>query len=165
MKSDPQDSLKAFCSHDHRDCSALALAAAHRICAEKRLRLTPVRQRALEILLESHKAIGAYDVLQRLNAEGLGSQPPIAYRALEFLVSNGLAHRIEKLNAYVACMAAEEHHNPTFWICRKCRSVAETFGGQSCAPLSDAATSLGFSVERMVVEVEGLCNTCRETGP
>jgi hypothetical protein len=60
------------------------------------VRLTPVRRRVLEILLEEHKAMGAYDVLTRLAAEGFGNQPPVAYRALEFLEDQGFAHRIRR---------------------------------------------------------------------
>ncbi|MEL6691127.1 MAG: transcriptional repressor, partial [Pseudomonadota bacterium] len=93
---------KQFEPHDHGACISDALAAADAQCAERNVRLTPVRRRVLEILLEEHHALGAYDVLDRLRDEGLGSQPPVAYRALEFLVKEGLAHRIERLNAFVA---------------------------------------------------------------
>ena len=79
------------------------MTAAEALCAARKLQLTPVRKRVLEILLEAHEAMGAYDVLARLAAEGLGSKPPVAYRALGFWVEQGLVHRIEKLNAYVAC--------------------------------------------------------------
>ena len=91
----------------------------------KGVRLTPVRRRVLEILLEEHRALGAYDVLQRLAAEGFGNQPPVAYRALDFLVEQGLAHRIRRLNAFTACMHPGEAHAPAFLICRACDAVAE----------------------------------------
>ena len=89
-----------FDPHDHDHCIADALSAAEDACARRKLNLTPVRRRVLEILLQQHKAMGAYDILARLESEGLGSQPPVAYRALDFLVSNGFAHKIEGLNAY-----------------------------------------------------------------
>ncbi len=94
----------AFDAHDHGACMAANLAAAEALCASRGVQFTPVRRRVLEILLESHGAMGAYEVLARLDAEGLGKQPPVAYRALSFLVEQGFAHRIEKLNAFVACM-------------------------------------------------------------
>lgn len=84
----------AFERHDHGACADAAMARATDLAATRGLRLTPVRRRVLEILLERHRALGAYEVLERLAAEGLGKQPPVAYRALEFLVENGLAHRI-----------------------------------------------------------------------
>ncbi|MBU0861441.1 MAG: transcriptional repressor, partial [Alphaproteobacteria bacterium] len=92
-----------FDRHDHSACVSDAISSAEQHCAAADLRLTPVRRRVLEILLESHAALGAYDVLARLDAEGLGSKPPVAYRALGFLVDNGFAHRIEGLNAFIAC--------------------------------------------------------------
>lgn len=136
--------------HDHRACVAGALAA-----AEGAGGLTPVRRRALEILLESHAAMGAYDVLARLAADGFGAQPPVAYRALGYLVERGLAHRIEGLSAYVACARPEGPHVPAFLVCRGCRAVAEC---DAPAGLPDAP---GFAVERRVVEAEGLCPGCR----
>ncbi len=98
---------RAFDRHDHRACVSGALAAAEATCAEAGERLTPLRRRTLEILLESHSALGAYEVLARLEAEGFGSKPPVAYRALNFLVDQGFAHRIEGLSAFVAKRKAE----------------------------------------------------------
>ena len=92
-----------FQKHDHARCVRSGLAAAEAECRVRKLRLTPVRRRALELLLSEHRALGAYDLLARLSDEGLGSQPPVAYRALDFLVKAGFAHKIEALNAYLAC--------------------------------------------------------------
>jgi Fur family transcriptional regulator, zinc uptake regulator len=69
-------------------------------------------------------------VLRRLAAEGFGNQPPVAYRALEFLVEHGLAHRIQRLNAFTACMHPGEAHAPAFLICRTCSTVAEADAGR-----------------------------------
>ncbi|WP_128254580.1 Fur family transcriptional regulator [Falsirhodobacter deserti] len=152
----------AFARHDHAHCAGDMLARAEAIVAEKRLRLTPVRRRALEILLEEHRALGAYDVLQRLAAEGFGNQPPVAYRALEFLVEQGLAHRIRRLNAFTACMHPGEVHAPAFLICRSCNTVAEAPAAPVRAALDLAADDLGFAIERSNVEAVGLCPLCRD---
>ncbi|GIT47245.1 MAG: hypothetical protein Ct9H300mP13_0410 [Gammaproteobacteria bacterium] len=114
--SDPQ--TLAFAQHDHGACAADALDYARGVCAQQGLRLTPVRERVLQLLLESHSALGAYDLLEKLKADGLGSQPPVAYRALEFLVAHGFAHKIERLNAFVACSRTHAGHSPAFMICR-----------------------------------------------
>lgn len=153
----------AMRAHDHAACVARVLAAAEAQCAETGARLTPVRRRALEILLESHVALGAYDLLARLREDGFGDQPPVAYRALDFLVEQGFAHRVERLNAFVACMAPEAGHDPAFLICRKCHAVAETATPDSA--LAEDARDLGFAVERRVVEVEGLCPACQKPAP
>ncbi|MGR3321385.1 MAG: transcriptional repressor [Pseudooceanicola sp.] len=158
MRND--DSPLGFRPHDHARCVASALGRVEAECAERKLQLTPVRRRVLEILLEHHAALGAYDVLERLAQEGLGSKPPIAYRALNFLVEHGFAHRVERLNAFVACGHPGESHAPAFLICRSCRHVAET---EARAPIADAGAA-GFAVETTVVEAEGLCPACQRSG-
>lgn len=152
--------------HDHAHCVARALARAEEVAATTGARLTPVRRRALEILAESHTALGAYDLLERLAAEGFGAQPPVAYRALEFLTSHGLAHRIERLNAFVACAHPVDaaDHDPAFMICRECRAVAETAQPRGADALGRAAAAAGFAIEERVVEAMGLCPACRDEG-
>lgn len=155
----------AFHRHDHHGCRTQTLASVEAVCAERGLRLTPVRRRVLEILLEEHRAVGAYDVLRRLTAAGATPQPPVAYRALDFLVANGFAHRVEKLNAYVACSAPGAGHAAAFLICRQCGAVAELDAGAVSGGLGEAAAAAGFSVDRAVVEMEGLCPRCRAAQP
>lgn len=155
---------KAMRAHDHATCIRDALAAAEAAGAQAGVNFTPVRRRALEILLESHVALGAYELLKRLEADGFGGQPPVAYRALDFLVAQGFAHRIERLNAFVACVRPGEGHDPAFMICRKCRAVAETAATAGGGAMAENAAALGFEIERTVVEAEGLCPRCRATG-
>lgn len=150
----------AFASHDHAHCAHDALARADALIAARGLRLTPVRRRTLEILLESHRAMGAYDVLTRLAAEGFGNQPPVAYRALDFLEEQGLAHRIRRLNAFTACMHPGESHAPAFLICRSCNSVAEAPAAPVLAALETAARHSGFVIERSNIEALGQCPAC-----
>ena len=102
----------AFASHDHGHCAADVLARAEALAADQGARLTPVRRRVLEILLEEHRRWAPMRCLQRLAAEGFGNQPPVAYRALDFLVEQGFAHRIRRLNAFTACMHPGEAHAP-----------------------------------------------------
>lgn len=145
-----------FRRHDHAQCIASTLTQAEALCREQGLQFTPVRRRVLEILLEHHAALGAYEVLDRLAKEGLGSKPPVAYRALGFLVEHGFAHRVERLNAYVACAHPGDAHAPAFLICRGCGHVAEA---EAPEPIAGAA---GFAVESTVVEAQGLCPACQE---
>jgi Fur family zinc uptake transcriptional regulator len=137
-----------------------ALEEADRQCAQEGLRLTAVRRKVLEILLQGHRAMGAYEVLDILREDGFGSQPPVAYRALDFLVAHGFAHKIERLNAFVACAHPGARHSPAFMICRLCQSVAEAQSSQDAGPLGDAARAAGFHVEQTVVEAEGVCPAC-----
>ncbi|WP_170753880.1 Fur family transcriptional regulator [Ruegeria lacuscaerulensis] len=153
-------STVGFRQHDHTHCVQTALAQAEAKCKAKRLHFTPVRRRVLEILLEKHKAMGAYEILAVLSTEGMGSQPPVAYRALDFLVQNGFVHRIEQLNAYAACAHPTHDHVPAFLICRACKAVAETETELTQGRLGAAANTSGFQIERVVVEAEGLCPEC-----
>lgn len=156
------DPAVAFAAHDHARCAGGVLARAEAVSAAAGARLTPVRRRTLEILLQSHRALGAYEVLERLAEEGFGNQPPVAYRALDFLVGQGLAHRIRRLNAFAACMHPGETHSPVFLICRTCDAVAEAPAETVRHALAEVADAIGFRVERMNVEALGLCPACAE---
>lgn len=103
--------------------------------------------------------------MDKLRDEGLGSQPPVAYRALDFLVENGFAHKIEKLNAFVACGHSGEDHSPAFLICRGCNAIAEDISGPKEIGIRNAAKVAGFRVEKAVVEIEGLCPDCQRSAP
>lgn len=154
-----------FAPHDHAACIGTGIATAEAYCDTHKLRFTPIRRRVLEILLEEHRALGAYEILERLKQEGRGSQPPVAYRCLDFLVKHGFAHRIERLNAFIACVEPRENHFPAFLICRKCDSVAETTSAPSKGLLGNAARDAGFQIEQTVVEAIGVCPDCQESGP
>lgn len=149
-----------FAQHDHSTCMSDALTAADARCAADGLRFTPVRRKVLEILLQDHRALGAYTILDKLREDGFGSQPPIAYRALDFLVANGLAHKIERLNAFIACAHTNHSHTPAFMICRLCDAVAEALSSTAQGALCDTARTTGFRIERTVIEAEGICPSC-----
>jgi Fur family zinc uptake transcriptional regulator len=151
-------------AHDHADCVASALDSAERLCQNRGLRFTPIRRRVLEVVWESHRPIGAYDVLERLGAEGRSAAPPTVYRALDFLIDAGLVHRLDSLNAFVGCPDPGRMHSGQFLICRECRTVAE-LGDRDIDRLVHAkAQALGFTAVRQIVEIEGLCDSCRKAG-
>lgn len=149
-----------FEKHDHAACVEHALTAAETRCAAEGLRLTPVRRKVLELLLREHRALGAYAILDLLRDAGFGSQPPVAYRALDFLVDHGFVHKIERLNAFVACAHPGEAHSPAFMICRLCDAVAEANSAPAKGSLGTAAKAAGFQIEKTVVEAEGVCPAC-----
>ena len=151
----------AFHPHDHAACANDALALAEKRLGAAGQRLTPVRRKTLQILLDSPRALGAYEVLERLVADGFANQPPVAYRALEFLEEQGLVHRIRRLNAFTACMHVGEVHAPAFLICRECHAVAEAPAAAVVQALEAAAKVLHFTIERSTVEALGLCPACK----
>ncbi len=159
------DRALAFAEHDHRRCRETLRDQLHRAAGRRGLRLTPARVRVLELLSEAHRAMGAYELLDRLRAEGLGSQPPVIYRALDFLIAAGFAHKIERLNAYVACGhpdgEPDAEHAACFLICAECRRVAEIEDTALDLALAQAAARRGFAMRRTVLEIEGTCPACR----
>ena len=160
MEKSPE--IVGFEAHDHSACVQTALRIADEHCSAKGLRFTPVRRKTLEILLREHRALGAYDLLKSLHAAGFGSQPPVAYRAIEFLVVNGFAHKVEKLNAFIACSKPGAAHSPAFMICRTCDLVVEGISGPARSILGKAANEVGFTIEKSIIEVEGICCSCAE---
>lgn len=161
MKTHSGEAALAFQTHDHSHCSGGLIRQAEDIAAARGARLTPVRRRVLEILLEQHRALGAYDVLNRLAQDGFGNKPPVAYRALDFLVEHGLAHRVARLNAFMACTHPGQSHSPAVLICRSCQTVAEAPGTEIHTAIASAAAVAGFVVESTAIEVLGQCPACQ----
>lgn len=154
--------------HNHQGCVDYALRAAERVCAERGLRLTRLRRRVLELVWASHAPAGAYDILKRLAGDEGRAAPPTVYRALDFLLANGLIHRIESRNAFVGCVHPDGAHGGQFLICSDCGAAAEVHDPRLDAAIARRAEELGFAVRRKTVEVQGLCQPCqgrREEGP
>ena len=147
--------------HDHKSCVKEALATAARLCAERGARLTPLRQRVLELVWRGHAPVGAYDLLARLSKKSTAAAPPTVYRALEFLLAQGLIHRIESLNAYVGCMHPEGVHGGQFLICGDCGATAEVHDPRIDRAVARRAEELGFAIRRKTIEIEGVCPPCQ----
>jgi Fur family zinc uptake transcriptional regulator len=147
--------------HDHARCLADALRTAERICDDRGARLTDLRRRVLESVWASHRPIGAYAILEALRRGGRAA-PPTVYRALDFLIENGLAHRIASFNAYVGCARPGEPHAGQFLLCARCKDAAEIQDSGVAATLTARAAAAGFRVEQQTVELEGVCPWCRE---
>jgi Fur family zinc uptake transcriptional regulator len=146
--------------HDHAQCVSHALSAAVSLCERAGERLTPLRQRVLELVWSSHQPIGAYALLDRLKQDGRSAAPPTVYRALEFLLEQGLVHRIESLNAYVGCAQPGDGHLVQFLICRKCGTAAEIEDRRVVEAIGRSAAERGFALEGRVIELSGLCEHC-----
>src|SRR6266511_2434394 len=150
--------------HDHDRCSTDAMAVAEERCVERGQRLTAIRRDVLAALLVSHRPLGAYEIMDRLAPEGPRPAPITIYRALEFLRENGLVHRIESRNAFVACV-----HNHAassfvvFLIYERCGAVGEASSDELTATLTSAARAAGFTPKSPVLELSGVCTHCRET--
>ena len=148
--------------HDHDRCAADALHHAEQVCAGRAQKFTPIRRHVLQALLSSHRPLGAYEVIDELARSMPRPAPITVYRALDFLMENGLVHRIESRNAFLAC--AHDHGDAAlvaFLICDRCGSAGEVPAAQLAQSLNDAARSSGFSPKLSVVEITGTCAHCQ----
>ncbi|EIJ41958.1 Fe2+/Zn2+ uptake regulation protein [Beggiatoa alba B18LD] len=150
-------------SHDHRQCVTQALAQATQICQQRDARLTPLRRRVLELIWRSHKPLGAYTILESLHVdEGRRAAPPTVYRALEFLIQQGLIHRIASLNAFIGCIHPDKPHVGQFLICTECGNAAELETPLIADGIALQARTLGFIIENQVIEITGRCASCQQ---
>lgn len=148
-------------AHDHAVCVDEALEIAETLCVERGARLTPLRRRVLELVWSSHRPVGAYDILGRLDGSARKPAPPTVYRALDFLIEHGLVHRIESMNAYLGCNHPEQSHTGQFLICRECGNVTEMDDDDVRRTLRRKAAERGFDARSQTVELVGLCANCK----
>jgi len=149
--------------HDHARCVTTVLAAAEAMARTRRVRLTPLRRRVLEIVARGHRPFGAYDVLAELakaEPERARVAPPTVYRALDFLLAQGLIHRIDSRNAFVTCFAPERPHRAHFLLCEACGQATEIRDAALAKALEGTAAAAGFSILRETVEIAGRCADC-----
>src|SRR5580658_179034 len=148
--------------HDHGRCTADALLHAEKVCEQREQKFTPIRRQVLEALSSSHRPLGAYEVIDELAKSMPRPAPITVYRALDFLMANGLVHRIESRNAYLAC--AHDHDaaaTVAFLICERCGSVGEIPAASVAQSLQAAARATGFAPKLSVVEITGTCAHCQ----
>ncbi|WAC64771.1 Fur family transcriptional regulator [Pseudoxanthomonas sp. SL93] len=150
--------------HHVHDAQAFVVAV-ERACHERGLRLTPIRARVLELIAEAGKPVKAYDLLEWVRAKkGVGADaPPTVYRALDFLMANGFVHKLESVNAFVACHHPNSaQHSVPFLICDRCHSAVELEDREVVTQLEQRAKALGFQPQAQTLEVHGLCARCAE---
>ena len=147
---------------DHERCSADALAHAEALCAKRGERLTAMRRKVLEALTASHKPLGAYELIDQVALQGPRPAPITIYRALDFLTAQGLVHRIESRNAFLACIHNHASDAPVvFLICEQCGAAGEAPSAAVADSLNAAAKSAGFAPKARVIEISGVCRHCR----
>ncbi|MBV2209928.1 MAG: transcriptional repressor [Thermomonas sp.] len=149
--------------HHHVHNAAAFVAAVERACNERGLRLTRMRARVLTLVAQTDTPIKAYDLLDKVrdDEESGSAAPPTVYRALDFLLANGFIHKLESINAFVACHHPNAaQHSVPFLICNRCHSAIELENASIVASLDAAARALGFAPQAQTLEVHGLCARC-----
>lgn len=138
-----------------------ALKLAETLCQERGVRLTPQRRNVLAVINASDQPLGAYDILEQLRAQQPRIAPPTVYRALDFLLTEGLIHKLESLHAFVGCHHPDHPHHSQFLICEDCGEVDELHSPLVRDSLDDAAKARGFAPKHSTVELLGRCARCQ----
>jgi Fur family zinc uptake transcriptional regulator len=148
--------------HDvHEPSQEAALALAEEYCRERGEKLTPIRRKVLELLLNSGRATKAYSLLDEMRQIHPGSAPPTVYRALDFLLSAGLVHRIESINAFTVCHDLTQCQHGILVVCQQCGSVTELHQPKLRQALVAQIEDAGYRLASDEIELKGLCAACQ----
>ena len=138
-----------------------AIAHAEALCRQRGVRLTPQRRQVLQLLLDAQRPLSAYELLEGMHTDGRRPAPPTVYRALDFLLEQGFAHKLESLHAYIGCPHPGHPHAGQFLVCTACGQVDEVCEAHLGPTLEEEIRRTGFQLQRRVIELLGLCAGCR----
>ncbi|MEI5997414.1 transcriptional repressor [Paraburkholderia bengalensis] len=142
-----------------------ALALAEEYCRERGEKLTPIRRKVLELLLTSGRATKAYSLLDDMRQIHPGSAPPTVYRALDFLLSAGLVHKIESINAFAVCHDLTQCQHGILVVCQQCGNVTELHQPALREALVAQIENAGYRLAGDGIELKGLCSACQAAQP
>lgn len=140
---------------------AYQLEAATQYCQVNGARLTSSRRAVLQLLLEQPGGVKAYQLLEALRANNPDVAPPVVYRALAFLQRMGLVHRLDSLNAFVACSLGQ-HECSVLLVCPDCGAVKELLVPDLARQLHELAMCSGFALQGHCVEIKAFCAQCAQ---
>jgi len=155
--------LSPCTKHDHAQCVSAALDIAAQLCVVRGAQLTSTRLQVLKLIWDSHKAVKAYELLDRLKPFKQDAKPATIYRALDFLIEQGLIHRIESLNAFIGCNCSAEQHEQLLLICKHCHEVEERPAADVMKALSYEIEQAGFIGHSKAIEIHGICAKCSKS--
>ena len=145
------------CRH-HKQCQTEASQAAEKLCEKHGYRFTESRRQVFDALMSSHKALTAMELMQMTG----NKQPPMTYRALEFLTEAGLVHYVSSINAYIGCYHPyDERHTPEFLICKECHDVEEVDPSEAVPLLMKPTRTAKFKPVKTHIEILGVCAACQ----
>jgi Fur family zinc uptake transcriptional regulator len=147
-------------THVHSGCREKAIYTAEQLCSQRGVRFTPIRREVLELIWESHRAVKAYDLLDRIKPKAGTAKPATVYRALDFLLEQGLIHRVESLNAFIGCSCSERQHEQLLLICIRCHEVEERPGERVMEAIAKELERAAFTMQRKAIEIHGICGRC-----
>lgn len=137
------------------------MAKAEELCNKSGQRLTVLRRKVLELIWQSHRPAKAYDILDNIG-DVASAKPPTVYRALDFLLENGLIHKLNSLNAYVGCSHPKAHHECYFLVCSRCSDIEECCDKKLARAIAATAKKNHFHPAHTTLEISGECQECKK---
>ena len=150
--------------HEVHDAHSVeqSLMQAEQICLQTGSRLTPLRREVLSLILTANAPVGAYDLLAKMKrGNERPAAPPTVYRTLDFLLEQGLIHRLASINAYIPCCHPRAGHQAAILICQNCHQVKETSAIELMDQINQVAQSGTFVAKQTMIEISGLCQQCQ----
>lgn len=132
-------------------------------CRQRGASLTAIRREVLALLHRAPKGIKAYDLLEQIRHTRGNASPPTVYRALDFLIEQGLAHRIGRMNLFVACRHGKHSAPSLFLVCPKCNGVTELEDAAVVSSLYASLAATGHRLDSPEVEISAICPQCAGT--
>ena len=145
---------------NHKICVEDAILKAELICKDRGIRFTAIRRKVFELIWKSHNPIKAYDILDILQEENAASRPTTVYRSIDFLIENGLIHKINRHSAYVGCSHPLKHNDCYFLICSSCGDITECCDSKIAEIIIGSSSKLNFKTKNVTLEIEGICQVC-----
>ena len=129
-------------------------------CRARGASLTPIRRKVLALLREQPGGLKAYDLLELIKLDHPSASPPTVYRALDFLIEQGLAHRIGRINQFVACNQNCHDEANLFLVCPACGTVTELHDEVALVALSKSLEAAGHTLAGPEIEISAICRSC-----
>jgi Fur family transcriptional regulator, zinc uptake regulator len=149
--------------HNHAVCLDDAIRSAREALNRHEMPFTPLREKVFREIAGSHKAVGAYEVLNSLAKKGTRLTPTSVYRIINMLVDIGVVRRFESRNAYYASHSEDPMSPRIVLACEVCGRVADADGVPMFRGMRRALTRRAFSPRSAIMEVLGVCAHCAES--
>jgi len=127
----------------------------------KSRRFTPLRRRVLGLLAARGGSATAYQLLEDLNRQFPHAAPPTVYRALQFLMSEGLVRHVSATSTFRLAEETGDRHE-IFAVCMHCRCVRPLHNTALQRALLDTALTAHFEVQGQQTEIKGICEACMQ---
>ena len=149
--------------HQHHEAAGPELAVAAQAALEKGgEQWTEMRAQVFAAIASLGQPTSAYDIADLVSkSRGRRVAPNSVYRILDLFVANNLVSRVESANAFVANSHPGCLHDCVFLICDDCGTTTHVDDDALSKSVRATAAKAGFTAQRPVLEVRGLCGECQ----